>query len=85
MDIRELSMEELKSYLVSGGEKSFRAAQIYSWLHQKLVTDIDEMTNIPAGLREKLKNDFETEPFEVVKVLTSQLDDTSKYLFRLKD
>lgn len=85
MDIRELSMEELKSYLVSGGEKSFRAAQIYSWLHQKLVTDIDEMTNIPAGLREKLKNDFETEPFEVVKVLTSRLDDTSKYLFRLKD
>lgn len=85
MDIRELSLEELKSYLVSNGEKSFRAAQIYSWLHQKLVTDIDEMTNIPVKLREKLKNDYDIAPLRVVKVLTSELDGTSKYLFRLKD
>ncbi len=85
MDIRELSMEELKSYLISIGEKSFRAAQIYSWLHQKLVTDIDEMTNIPAGLREKLKQDYEIKPLDVADVQTSRLDGTSKYLFRLKD
>lgn len=85
MDIRELSLEELKEYLVSIGEKSFRATQIYAWLHQKLVTDIDEMTNIPIKLRERLKTDFEVSTLSVVKVLTSKLDDTRKYLFRLKD
>ena len=58
MDIRELSMDELKSYLVSGGEKSFRAAQIYSWLHQKLVTDIDEMTKYSCRTSGKTEKRF---------------------------
>lgn len=85
MDIRELSLDDLKDYLVSIGEKAFRAAQIFSWLHQKLVINIDEMTNIPIQLRERLKADYEMSTFSVVRVLTSEVDNTSKYLFRLND
>lgn len=85
MDIRELSLEQLTQYLIQIGEKPFRAKQIYEWLHKKLITDIDEMTNISASLRNRLKQDYTVEPMEIVEVLTSKLDDTSKYLFRLRD
>lgn len=85
MDIRELSLEDLQTYLERIGEKKFRASQIYTWLHQKLVVNLDEMTNIPIKLREQLQKDFEITTLEVVEVLTSKMDGTSKYLFRLKD
>lgn len=85
MDIRELSLEELQTYLEKIGEQKFRAGQIYTWLHQKLVVNLDEMTNIPIKLREQLQKDFEITTLKVVQVLTSKIDGTSKYLFQLKD
>ena len=51
VDIKSLSLEELEQFIVDIGDKKFRAAQIYQWLHQKLVTDFDEMTNISKGLK----------------------------------
>lgn len=39
-----MSLQQLTDQLLQMGEKKFRAAQIYSWIHQKLVTDFDEMT-----------------------------------------
>ena len=39
VDIKSLSLEELEQFIVDIGDKKFRAAQIYQWLHQKLVTD----------------------------------------------
>ena len=40
-DIKSLSPEELQAYCESIGEKKFRAAQIYEWLHKKLATEWD--------------------------------------------
>lgn len=85
MDIISYTMEELKQYISSIGEKPFRAAQIYEWLHQKLVDEFDEMSNISGKLKERLKEDFYIESLEIVKVLTSQMDGTQKFLFRLRD
>ena len=84
-DIRGLSLNELKAYLIKIGEKPFRASQIYSWLHEKLVMDFDEMTNISNSLRNKLKEDFHIISLEPVKILTSKIDGTQKYLFKLRD
>lgn len=53
-DIMLYSLDELKEYLNSIGEKPFRAKQIYEWLHQKLVECFDDMTNISNNLKEKL-------------------------------
>lgn len=84
-DIISCTAEELKNYLSSVGEKSFRAMQIYEWLHQKLVDNFDEMSNISNKLKEQLKEDFYIETLEVVKVLTSKIDGTQKFLFKLRD
>lgn len=84
-DIMLYSLDELKEYLNSIGEKPFRAKQIYEWLHQKLVECFDDMTNISNNLKEKLNNDFYIQSLEMVQVLTSKIDGTQKFLFRLND
>lgn len=84
-DIMLYSLDELKEYLNSIGEKPFRAKQIYEWLHQKLVECFDDMTNISNNLKEKLNNDFYIQSLEMVQVLTSKIDGTQKFLFMLND
>ncbi|MED9966693.1 MAG: 23S rRNA (adenine(2503)-C(2))-methyltransferase RlmN [Blautia sp.] len=83
-DIKSMNMEELKALMTALGDKPFRAKQIYSWLHERLVTSYDEMTNIPKSLKEKLK-DYPITALEMVDVQISKIDGTRKYLFRLSD
>ena len=83
-DIKSMTIDELKTLMEEIGEKPFRAKQIYSWLHDRLVTSYDEMTNIPKSLKEKLK-DYPITALEMVDVQISKIDGTRKYLFRLND
>lgn len=84
-DIASYSFEELKTEMASVGEKAFRAAQIYSWLHEKLVDDFEEMTNLSKALREKLSEQYEIHKVEMVTRQVSKIDGTNKFLFCLKD
>ncbi len=52
-DIKSMTKDELKNLMTELGEKPFRAKQIYSWLHEHLVTSYDEMGNIPGKLKGK--------------------------------
>ena len=58
-DIKSLTLEELKGELQAHGEKAFRAGQIYNWMHGKLASGFDEMSNLSKSLRELLKNEYE--------------------------
>ena len=84
-DIKSLSIDELKAEIELLGEKKFRADQIYSWLHQKLVRSFDEMSNIPASLKEKLSEGYTVTSFEILRKQVSKTDGTVKYLFKLPD
>ncbi|MGI6108109.1 MAG: 23S rRNA (adenine(2503)-C(2))-methyltransferase RlmN [Lachnospiraceae bacterium] len=84
-DLRSLTPDELAGVIKSLGEKPYRASQIVQWLHQKLVSDYDGMTNIPAALRQKLKDRYPMQPVSRQKVLISGIDGTRKYLFGLSD
>ena len=84
-DIKSLTLEELKEELLAHGEKAFRAGQIYNWMHGKLASGFDEMSNLSKPLRELLKKEYEYTSLEIVEVQRSQLDGTCKYLFRLAD
>lgn len=83
-DIKSMTIDELKELMITLGDKPFRAKQIYSWLHEHLVTSYDEMTNLSKSLREKLK-EYPVTALEMVDVQTSKIDGTQKYLFRLSD
>lgn len=82
IDIKSLNYDELADYIVSIGEKKFRAAQLYSWMHEKLACSYDEMTNISDKLKKVLKENTLYTCLEPVRV---QEDGTKKYLFRLYD
>ena len=84
-DIKSLNLEQLTEELLAIGEKKFRAKQIYSWIHEKLVDSFDEMTNLSKDLREKLNENYTLNSMDVADVQTSKIDGTQKYLFRLHD
>lgn len=84
-DIKSLPYEELEQWILANGEKKYRAAQLYQWMHQKLAGNPDAMTNIPGSLKIKIR---ESCVFTVLKQAACQVsaqDGTRKYLFQLAD
>ena len=62
----------------------FRVKQIYQWVYRKYVDDFEKMSNLPKELRNKLKNEYIINPFELINYEKS-LDETEKFLFKLHD
>jgi len=85
LDIKSLYLEELTEKLKEMGQPAFRAKQIFEWLHEKLVENYEEMTNLSKELREKLKKTYPLVTLKVVDALRSRSDETVKYLFQLED
>lgn len=84
-DLKSCNYEELIAEMKKIGEKAFRAKQIYEWLHVKLVSSFDEMTNLSKELRKKLEEHYILPSVERVDSLTSKDGETTKFLFRLRD
>ncbi len=85
IDIKSLTLEELTQHIVGLGEPKFRAKQIYEWLHQKHAVSFSEMTNISAKFQQRLESVFYIDSLKMIKKLVSQIDNTVKYLYELRD
>lgn len=83
-NLKDLTFEELKEFMVNLGEKPFRAKQIFTWLHRG-IESFDEMTDISIPLRKKLSEVSFISTLRIVRKLESKLDKTKKYLFELGD
>lgn len=83
-DIRTLSLEDLKDYFVSIGEKPFRAKQVYDWLWSKNLHSFEQMSNLSKNLRENLTKDFCINPIAVDRLQRSG-DGTIKNGVKLHD
>ncbi len=83
-NIRTLTYNNIEEYLLSIGEKKFRAKQIWEWLWQKHAFGFDDMSNISKELRTKLANEF---TFPALKIDTIQYsnDGTIKSRFLTYD
>ncbi len=84
IDIKSLTIEELKAIIVQSGGKAFRAKQIFAWLHRG-VTDFSQMTDISKKEIEYLKENYYINTLEIERKLCSKNDGTVKYLFKLRD
>ena len=51
-----LSAEKLEEFAIQEGEKSFRGRQIYEWIYQKGVKNLDSITVLPKRWRHSLQN-----------------------------
>ena len=83
-DVKSLTREELESQFKSWDEPVYRVTQLLEWLYTRRVTTWDAMTNLPKGLREKLREHFSLQTPELVRKQGSP-DTTQKFLWRLAD
>lgn len=77
------SLDELKDWVRSQNQPAYRGQQLHSWLYQKGIRDLSQITVFPKSWRQDLSG---------VSVGRSQIhhrtvaaDDTVKYLLRLQD
>lgn len=83
-DIRSLSAAELQQKLTEFNLPRFRVDQIRHWLDTG-AKSFEEMTNLPAALRQKLNEQFVIPGVTVRRKLVSARDNTVKYLYGLSD
>ncbi len=83
-DIREIDGIEITSFVEAQGEKPFRSRQIKEWLWKSGVTDFDSMGNLPARLRESLKDHFTISGLQIKTEQISR-DKTRKFGFLCPD
>lgn len=80
--LQDLTFTETEEYILSLGEKKFRAKQLYEGLLQgKSVTAISSLSH---ALKERILQDYENEPIKIKHTFYSS-DGTEKYLFELAD
>ena len=85
IDIKSLTLEELKAEMQTISQKPFRAVQLYEWMHKKLARSFDEMSNLSKELREQCKERYTFTALQAIQVQESKIDGTKKFLFELSD
>ena len=79
-----LTLTELQEAVKRLGMPGFAAKQIASWLYDKKVNSIDDMTNLSLKHRDLLKDIYEVGADAPVEAMHS-VDGTVKYLYRAGD
>ncbi len=82
MYLADLSKAEVERLILDLGEPKYRAEQVWDWLNRGARPE--EMTNLPAVLREKLTS-IPYGGVSIERKLFSEKDGTVKYLIRLED
>lgn len=83
MNIYNLTRVKLEEYFVNHGSKKFHADQLFSWLYEKRISSVSEVTDIKKEMLEQLSKDFSFSKLELVQVERDV--DVCKYLFELSD
>ena len=83
-NLKSMTLQELGAVFKEMGQPTFRAKQVYTWLH-KGVRSYEEMSNLPKALRDALGEQFPICPPQVVRKQESAKDGTIKYLWQLSD
>src|ERR1039458_2260521 len=83
-DFRDLTLDEVEQVVASRGERSYRARQILHWVHARGAESFDEMRDLPAALRNFLKEGFPL-GHPVSSFVSRSSDGTRKLLIALDD
>ena len=82
-ELAGMTREELTAWMKEQGYPPFRGKQIFEWIHRG--ADFDGMTNLPAAMRETLKETAVAQTVSVRLSRKSALDGTEKLLYELRD
>ena len=84
INILNYDPSEIAEIVTSLGDKAFRAKQLFGWL-AKGAESFDEMTNVPAKLRNALAEEYYIGQPKVVADQLSKQDGTRKCLYEFAD
>lgn len=82
--IYSLSLADWVQFIEEHGYKAYRATQIWEWLYQHHVSDVEAMTNLSKEIRQLLAENFTFNPLEI-QIVQQAEDQTTKFLFKLQD
>ncbi len=77
-----MDLGQVRALVEDVGEPAYRGAQVFDWIHRKLVQDPREMTNLPSSLRDRLSDSSVISTVTIVDVVQGR-DETQKFLFSL--
>ncbi len=80
--LQDFSFKELEELVVSLEQPKFRATQLYDLVMRH--KDYDEVTNIPKGLIDSLRDKYFATSLKIIERLVGK-DGTEKYLYALND
>ncbi len=80
VNLLDFDLKGLTVFCASLGEKSFRATQLFRWIHQKGATDFEQMTDLAKPLRSKLAQNAHLQSLKIISQQEST-DGTIKWLF----
>jgi 23S rRNA (adenine2503-C2)-methyltransferase len=83
--IHDLSLDDLKTKMVSWGERDYRAVQIWQGLYHQLVETPQELTTLPISMRQRLSETYHFTPCEPTQWQRSNDGNTEKALLVLHD
>ncbi len=83
-NIKDLSYDELESYITGNMLPKFRAGQIFEWIF-KDSKSFKDMTNLPGNLIDLLEGDFYIGRSKIERMQYSKADNTRKYLLSFED
>ena len=84
VDLKDLDLEETRTWIEKRGFETYRAEQIRRWIFGHQTDSFDEMTNISKELRNYLSSNTIISQLKIAKTEVS-LDGTKKFLFELED
>ncbi len=53
-----MNTDELRALAISEGIPAFRGSQLADWIYRRGARSFDEMTNLPAAIRDRLKSEY---------------------------
>ena len=83
LDLRGLTPDQLRNLVTDMGEQAYRADQLVGWLYGRGVTGLQEMTNLPKSLRDKLSRVAVVTRLRQVMRQESANGQAVKFLFEL--
>ncbi len=85
IELNGLYVSELENLFHSLEEKSFRAKQLFRYIHKNGPKTLSDVTVLSKTLRERLAEFATISTIEIAERMDSKLDATKKYLFKLDD
>ena len=78
-------LKELETFCIKNNFPKFRGMQLYKWLYQKSINNLEDMSNLPKKLKDLIIKKCIIDDLKINKKQFSSDDNTTKFLLKTSD